>query len=261
MKRILIAGDSWGCGVFDPWHESGYFYTGQGIHTLLIEMGYDVRNISKGGCANWTIIDRLEGNFDNGYTVHTTDLRDEFNYTEIDYIVFLQTDIFREKYYYGKQYPGDPDFKWKLLEKNFVNNLLEYNTLADFISEYFDHLYTKLNSIGLAHNKQIICIGGWSQLHPSIANYSNLVPLIPSATKLLLPELREDMYLSDPEWFIQLDQDPAIMRKFGNEIKQMTVANADKLKLLYDNWNDVHPGLDGYQIIANRLADYFGKNN
>lgn len=258
MKNILIAGDSWGCGVFDPWHESGYFYTGKGLHTILTDWGYNVKNISKGGCSNWTIIDRLEGRFNDGYTVHTTDFKDTFDYNSIDHVVFLQTDIFREQYYYGGQYPGDTDFKWKLLEKNFVNSLSEYSTIDDFITEYFKHLYTKLDSIGKLHNQKIICIGGWSQLHPSINNYTNLIPLIPSATKLLLPELIQDGYLSDPEWFVQLDREPQIMNKFGTELKLLAIANADKLKLLYDTWQDVHPAIDGYEKIAKVLTNYFG---
>jgi hypothetical protein len=258
MKRILIAGDSWGCGVFDPWHESGYFYTGQGIHTILQELGYQVKNISQGGCANSTIIDRLSGIWNDSYTAHTTDFRDQFDYNEIDYIVFLQTDVFREKYYYGKQNADDTGFKWKLLEKNFVNNLLSYDSIDEFTSEYFAGLYTKLNKIGQDNNKKILCIGGWSQLHPIISDYEFLIPVLPSATKFLLPDLKEDLYLSDPEWFDQLSKDKKIMDKFGIEIKNMTIANAEKLELLYKYWKDVHPDIAGYRQIVDKILPYFG---
>jgi hypothetical protein len=33
------------------------------------------------------------------------DLKINIDFDNIDYIVFLQTDIFRERHYYGKQYP------------------------------------------------------------------------------------------------------------------------------------------------------------
>lgn len=260
MKTILIAGDSWGCGVFDPWGETGYEYTGLGIHTHLEALGYQVKNISKGGGSNWAIIDRLEGRWDGAGSVFfdKTDKRDKFEWDSVDHIIFLQTDIFREHYYYSKQVPSDNDFKWKLLKTNFINSLLEYDSLESFIDDYFKDFYTKLNEIGEKNNKKILMVGGWSQLHPSIVNYPNLIPAIYSATKLLIPQLKEDLYLSDPEWYDQLDNNEKIMAKFGTEVKQMTIKNAEKLELLYNIWRDVHPDLDGYKIIVDELLPCFG---
>jgi len=54
-----------------------------------------------------------------------------------------------------------------------------------------------------------------------------------------------------------LDRDDRIMEKFGTEFKQMTVTNGEKLKLIYDNWQDVHPNLQGYGQIVDVLVKYF----
>ena len=120
MANILIAGDSWGIGVFCGVGDN-YGPTGEGIHSILESRGHAVTNISKGGGSNGLMIERLD----------TSELSD------VDYIIFLQTDIFREHHYYGKQYPDDVGSKWKILEQEFVDSLLDYDTLQDYIDNYF----------------------------------------------------------------------------------------------------------------------------
>jgi len=251
--KVLLTGDSWGVGVFSGTGDS-YGPTGQGVQTVLENLGYEVTNISKGGGSNWLMMDRLDGRWDNtGRCLFgTNDAQIKFNLKEIDYIVFFQTDIFRERHYYGKQYPTDQDTRWKILEQAFVDSLQKYQSLETVIDDYFAKLYTKLNS----YNKPVLCIGGWSQLHPSIVNYSNLTAVVPSASKLLIPELEQDCYLSDPEWYTQLANDSKFMAKFGSEFKQMTLINAKKLELIYDNWHEVHPSMLGYEVLAKNIQKY-----
>lgn len=261
MSKILIAGDSWGIGVYTGAGET-YGPTGQGIQTILEALGHTIINISKGGGANWLMVDRLEGNWHNtGRCLFGADYKDKvkFDLNEIDHILFLQTDICRERHYYGKRYPTDQGTKWKMLDRKFINEITEFNSLAEIIDCYFNNLYSYLNTIAETHNKKIILVGGWSQLHPSIANYSNLIAAVPSATKLLISELKEDVYLSDPEWYVQLGEDQKFMAKFNNEFKPMSIIAAEKLDLIYKNWNgEVHPDITGYQQIVDQLLPYFG---
>jgi len=251
--KVLLTGDSWGVGVFSGTGDS-YGPTGQGVQTVLENLGYEVTNISKGGGSNWLMMDRLDGHWDNTgrCILGAGDPQIKFNLKEINYIVFFQTDIFRERHYYGKQYPTDQDTRWKILEQAFVDSLQKYQTLEAVIDDYFAKLYTKLNS----YDKPVLCIGGWSQLHPSIANYSNLTAVVPSASKLLIPELAEDCYISDPEWYTQLANDSKFMAKFGSEFKQMTVINAKKLEFIYSNWHEVHPSMLGYEVLAKNIQKY-----
>ena len=252
--KILLIGDSWGVGVFSG-TGAGYGPTGQGVQTVLENQGHTVINISKGGGSNWLMMDRLDGHWGNtGRCIFGTNEQDrvDFNLNEIDYLVFFQTDIFRERHYYDKQYPTDIDTKWKVLEQDFVDSLQQYQALDDIFDDYFNKFYTKLNS----YNKKVLCIGGWSQLHPSISNYNNLVAVIPSSTKLLIPELTQDLYLSDPEWYIQLSNDTKFMNKFGNEFKSMVVSNAKKLELIYNHWHEVHPPMEGYETLAKKILKY-----
>ena len=251
--NILLAGDSWGIGVFTGEGDS-YGPTGQGIHSILAAQGHTVTNISKGGGSNWLMMDRLDHQWKNtGRCIFGTDDQEiAFDLDKIDYIVFLQTDIFRERHYYGKQYEDDVESRWKILESTFVDKLLTYKSIDAFITEYFTALYTKLNS----YNKPVLCLGGWSQLHPSISNYSNLISVVPSATKLLIPEIITDGYISDPEWYMQLSSDSRFMNKFSTEFKSLAVQNADKLDLIYRTWNEVHPELTGYEVLAKKITNY-----
>jgi hypothetical protein len=254
MKRILLAGDSWGIGVYQ-YTNGEYGPTGQGIESILTNLGYDVTNISQGGGSNWLMLDRMDqiwlptprslysGSYD----------KVEFNLDDIDIIIFLQTDIFRERYLYGKQYPTDVnEFTWKILDQTFVDSLTDFNSLDEMIADYFLKFYTKLNSV----NKPTICVGGWSQLHPSIVNYPNLVSAIPSAPKLLIPKLMQDVYLSDPEWYLQLADEEKFIKKFGDEFKLMSIQSAEKLDLIYSNWHEVHPSIEGYQKIVDHILPY-----
>jgi hypothetical protein len=263
MANICIAGDSWGIGVFSG-IGLNYGPTGQGIQTIFEELGHHVINISKAGGSNTLMIDRLKGQWsDTGRCLFGTETnyKIDLNYDIIDHIVFLQTDIFRERHYYGKQHLTDEHTQWKILEQSFVDSLLVYDSIDDIINDYFQKFYTELNDIGIKYDKKILVIGGWSQLHPNITNYSNLVPVIPSATKLLIPELKQDCYLSDPEWYTQLDQNTQFMLKFNLEFKNLAVVNANKLKLVYSKWNEVHPDIIGYRRIVDAILPYLAKKD
>lgn len=261
MANILIAGDSWGIGVYSGAGEE-YGPTGQGIQSILESLGHTVTNISQGGGSNWLMIDRLEGNWgDTGRSLYGTfpDNIIKVNLDAVDTIIFLQTDIFREKYCYGKENPDDDLMQWKVLDQKYVDTLTSWDSIQSIINDYFDEFYSKLNTIAVKHNVRVLCVGGWSQLHPSINKHSNLIPAVVSATKLLIPEVKQDGYLSDPEWFGQLSKEKKFMQKFNNEFKQLAIDNADKLDLIYKTWKEVHPPIEGYQRIVNELLPYFTK--
>ena len=74
MSNILLAGDSWGIGVFAGVGEN-YGPTGQGIQSILETQGYSVINISKAGASNENIINNISENLQM-----------------VDHIIFLQTD-------------------------------------------------------------------------------------------------------------------------------------------------------------------------
>jgi len=256
--KILIAGDSWGIGVFRNIGNT-YGPTGQGITTVFENWGHEIINISCAGGSNGLMIDRLEGHWEKSdrclFGVNPA-IKVTFDLDDIDIIVLFQTDILRERSYYGKQFESDLYTNWKVLEESFVDQMLDFSSFEKFTNWYFENLYAKLNSF----NKTILCIGGWSQLHPTISLYPNLIPVVESAAKFLIPTLNKDCFVSDKEFLIQLGQNSKIMEKFGNEIKNMTIQNAEKLDLMIEHWQDVHPNFEGYTKIAECLKPYLETN-
>lgn len=235
MKSILISGDSWGIGEYQR-SGSDYAPTGHGLESIFKDLGYSVTNVSKAGCSNNDIVNSLTA----------TPIKD------FDIVLFLQTDAFREHSHHGL-YNNEPN--WRILDSNFITELLNYNSLADYFDDYYNELYLNLSNL----DKEIYCIGGWSMLHPSIASYENLIPIIPSATRVILKKSIVDCYISDFEWIKQLDEHESFMAKFGHEFKQIATNSADKFDLICREWNDVHPTAGGYQILADNLVKFIDK--
>ena len=238
MSNILLAGDSWGIGVFAGVGEN-YGPTGQGIQSILETQGYSVINISKAGISNENIINNISENLQM-----------------VDHVIFLQTDIFRNNSYHGVK-GIEPSWRW--LREEFISELLNFSSLHDYIDNYFELLYTKLDSIAKLRNQKILCIGGWSDIHPYINKFDNLEVLIPSATQLLIPEVKEQVYISDGEYFIQLNDNVKFMNKFDYEIKKISVNSLYKSEKSCKKWNDVHPDIYGYTRIVDSILLYLAK--
>ena len=234
MSKILLAGDSWGIGTYQG-KGNNYKPTGKGIQSILEYQGHQVTNVSHPGISNRSIITRIPYKLD-----------------EFDYIVFLQTDILRENSYHG---PKGKETSWRWLREDFIDELMTADTIESYINEHFNYLYSKLNRIG----PKIICLGGWSDLHPSITAFDNLVPLIPSITQLLVPKVKEQVYISDFEYFVDLSKDKKFMDKFNSEFKQIAIQSSHKFEESCRAWDDVHPNIEGYQLVVDQLLTYFAK--
>jgi hypothetical protein len=226
--NVLVAGDSWGVGVYQKTNDD-YSPTGQGIHTFI-----PCQNVSKPGISNTEIINNIQ------------------RADASDITVFLQTDILREYSYHG---PKGAEPSWRWLSSTFIQRLLTYTSLEQYITEYFSSMYTRLNRVAAQRNQQILCVGGWSDLHPSISNYSNLVPVIYSSTQTLIPNSPSNVYISDFEYFIQFDE-TAISNHFGAELKQLALASSKKFELSCQHWDDVHPNLISYEVLAKIIQKY-----
>lgn len=144
--KILIAGDSWGCGEWST--DGNVVHTG--LQTFLEMKGYTVVNVSKGGVSNKYIIDKLKNKLSEKY----------------DHIFFIQSDPLRdiEVSVY--------DTKW----------FKDYDDLISLTKKLLDDTYKSLNNIAVP----IYCIGGCFKIDLNIIEkYENLNPVIPSMIELL----------------------------------------------------------------------------
>jgi hypothetical protein len=173
--KILIGGDSWGCGEWgyangDHTDPTQYGILHTGLEQYFKNDGHEVTNTSKGRSSNKDSIARLKSALG----------------TEPDIIIWFQSDPLRD----NRPYDDFTDIcdTW--------NNLINYNNKL-----LLQH-YKSLNDIG----KKIYCIGGCSKIKTDfIVNFSNLVPIIESIPEFLYTQHKHpEIWSSD--WFIKVDK-------------------------------------------------------
>lgn len=174
-EKILIAGDSWGCGEWG--FENGHGVKHTGLEHYLTEYGCTVYNVSLGGGCNKDSVDRITSSVKS---------------LTLDKIFWFQTDPMRDLR------PYDPAVFPKSI-----------NEIINCQQQLLNKTYADLNSIG----SKIYCLGGVTRLHSSIVSYSNLITVIDSIVELFgaksidvwvsdwiqydnlfSPELIEDLY-------------------------------------------------------------------
>lgn len=139
--RIMIAGDSWGCGEWD--NSTPYVRPHLGIEQYFREYRCNVMNLSIGGSNN--------EHSANSILLIAPTLRPHL-------IFWIQTDPFRS-FDINTEFPQ------------------RYEDLCSYQRSHLSNIYARLNSLG----QPIQCIGGCSKLDMDlIADYTNLVPIIPS---------------------------------------------------------------------------------
>jgi hypothetical protein len=126
MNKIMIAGDSWGCG---EWNVTCDQILHRGIETYFTELGHNVVNVSKGGCSNLDTVNRIKLWID------------KFGADNVELIYVFQTEYSR-------------DFKHSLPEDWNINS---FSDLSDI---WLARFYTRLSEISQTHSCQIKIIGG-----------------------------------------------------------------------------------------------------
>ncbi len=219
--RILLAGDSWGLGVWGLVNNE-YKLVHPGIDHYMRLDGHDVVNISQAGTNNMMMYRKL---------VHTLKYDSAF-----DKIFYIQTDIVR-----------DIPNNFAEFENKWFNN---YEHLISLINEKLDELYHSLNSLG----KPIYMLAGCSTVNQSLlSKYKNLICTIPSILKFLHPECQNPEFWTDPKWINKLDDkwdldtlDKIIeQEKLTRKIGTYSHFKADS----------VHPDLSGYAKVYLSLKE------
>jgi hypothetical protein len=132
-KIILIAGDSWPAGV---WEKDVNYPVHPGICSHLINLGFHVRNLAKPGGSNLESIDRVE----DYISCNPKEI------SNIKFILFWQTEFFREVWYY-RRHP---------LEKELAQG---YAQLKD---HWIYRPYYKLTELSQQWQLPIYIVGGAS---------------------------------------------------------------------------------------------------
>lgn len=184
MAKILIIGDSWGCGEWGNYSATEPLFPGRpsgithlGLEQYLIDDGHQVDNRSVGGSTN------------NDAILYLNESITTNNY---DYVFWFQTDPFRDI----NSEIFNKNFKWF---HNFDDLLLRQKI-------QLKKTYKNLNYHSIAANTVIHCMGGCSKLNvDELRNYPNLIPLIPSVIEFLIPNFTHPKIWFSGDWVLNLD--------------------------------------------------------
>tara|TARA_Y100001972_G_scaffold124249_1_gene173022 strand:- start:2186 stop:2851 length:666 start_codon:yes stop_codon:yes gene_type:complete len=157
--KILLAGDSWGCGEWNIDWKKGCNH--RGLEQYLKDDKHDVKNISEGGFSFYNILEKL--NYEN---------------EKHDYVFIFVTDAHRDVVYnkfWVKNYTyEDYLFRWDINIKAFVESLDTLN-------------------IG-----PIFLLGGLTKCYNKYVKDTKIKIAIPSIFELIVPESKHyDMCFHD----------------------------------------------------------------
>ena len=217
--KILIAGDSWGCGEWGWDSEGNYGLIHNGLEHFL-SIDHTVINVSKAGASNKETIELL-----NQYlTIDKT----------VDLIFWFQTDPLRDARPYSF----------------FNQKILSFETLMELQLDLILSSYTRLNNLKLP----VCCLGGASTLQTEyFKHYSNLTPIVPSVTNLILGKSYDHPKIWFSEWFklIKNQFDLASLNKLYDEkLKQNQLLDNHRDMFYPDGY---HPNRIAHEILYNYL--------
>jgi hypothetical protein len=219
MKKIVIFGDSWGCG---EWCNITHKVIHNGISQYFSESGHIVYNHSIPG---GSIINVLGVMNDYKQLINDSDI-----------VLYFQTDPIRNLR------PFD--------DKTF-DSFRTYDSLKEKQTQIIDWSYNELNSF----TKKIYCIGGATKLNLElIKKYDNLYPFLESITEFLLPNFKHPTFwMSDWNNFFGEKLDLEELDKFLNDkINQDSLLNYKEFF-----WPDgSHPNRYGHKLIYNKICDF-----
>lgn len=217
QKKVLIVGDSWGCGeITNVDHNSRPIIRHSGVEQYLKDDGHKVVNLSRFGGSNadaYHFLQKYHKNYDT--------------------IIYWHTDPFRDLcWHHHETWWDDPE---EMLAKQ--RDLRQAN-------------YEKFNRLG----RRILCLGGCSPLTPVIDHFSNLVAVLDKVTEFLLPNFTHpDIWVSN--WLSPLSdcRPPEKMINFLLSQKFQRDALLQEPLFIPDGQ---HPNRHGHKIVYDYLIKF-----
>lgn len=256
--KILIAGDSWGCGT---WHAdsaqgstvflsnnkkgrpnwSGLLH--KGTELFLSLRGFEITNVSVSGYSNYRIYDSL------------LEMRDLNQY---DFIFIFYTNPFRDmcKNFAANQFTFNP----KLLDDvelsaylKVENHSLTYKDYTHINHILIHRFKSKLES--LSYDKPLYLIGGHNKINVGLLDSNKIKTLIPSLREYFYKDFSEPAILYAPVFDNLLEKfDLETLEKF--EIERDYYKNLPNIQQEYFYPDGFHLNTKGHKILADFLADF-----
>lgn len=224
MKKILIGGDSWGCGEWGHDGKNKHGVLHAGLEQYLVDDGFVVTNVSHGGFSNKDSI---------------AEIVKSLQCNDYDHVIWFQSDPYRNLRPYD----------------NFSTLFQNRNEFIKLQIDLLNQSYDQLNQL----NKKIICLGGCTKLDQSINAYSNLIPAVDSIIELLIPSFSApEFWLSD--WLSVLDSSiPEDVLDLLMYCKKKQDSLHERRGLFYPDGQ--HPNRAGHLILYNFVKENFLDKN
>jgi len=235
MARILICGDSWGCG---EWNVECTEVLHPGLEQYLRDAGHLVDNISKGGCSNLDSVARMQLWFER--------------FGRVDIVFVFQTEYSR-------------DFKHHSTENWNVNSV------NDLSSQWVENFYFRLSDLAQQYQCKINILGGASDtmwfdtmwFDAMDNDYHGCNIACQSLTNLLV---NNDSRIKDPvfSWYCNSTESllDRLKKQLNNTDELFAVINQgfERESLLKENPNwfypdGKHPNRHGHQKLYNFLKE------
>lgn len=226
--KVLICGDSWGCGA---WSSDSRVNTHRGTELFLTIMGHDVENCS------------VSGNSNNN-TYNTLAEKDLSKY---DFIFVFYTNPIRDV----------------LDEQNLVhhsktpNRSITYTQYVNKHKELALTFYDKLDSL----NYPIFLLGGHNKIECELLNHKNITNLIPSIREMFYPNFKEEQIVY---WSMQLSG--TRLNKYLSKFDEECIEKFYESRIYLNNLKDqqkeyfypdgYHLNVAGHKILAEYLHNF-----
>lgn len=238
MLRLLIIGDSWGCGEWAICSENNIKVVHPGL-TEYLSSKYLVTNLSRSGASNWQTAFSL-----NNYLAFRVDRE------TIPIVFVIQSDASR------------PLMSDKF-DVDFDVDLVQCTTLLEFYKIALEKFYIKLNYIAINYGIKIHMIGGLTDLDLELLSlYNNLIPCCESWIKLLdakhtisqIPLMLDSRLLTRAKRLNKLNLVNEII-----DYSDQHFLSAQKLmetEFFGPAYGDFHPNRKSHEILTNHITTY-----
>lgn len=219
--KILLAGDSWGCGVWINKRKEPSYVGHKGIEQFMLDDGHEVVNASIGGSSNFKTLKRIT--------------RKKLN--KFDYVFVIESSPLRDVGCLDKDIP---------LSKWFDN----YEHLININNNKRFEFYSQLNCL----DKDIYLIGGCSKVDENIAKkFSNIKILIPSIPEFLSPNyIAPEIYIDTWIKYVDDRYELETLDKLIEQQKKWFWLNKNCSHFVEDR---AHPDRHGYEKVYNYIKE------
>jgi len=231
--KILICGDSWGCGAWSP---DSRVNTHRGTELFLTIMGHEVENLSVSGNSNIKAYDELA----------KKDLK------KYDFVFVFFTNPFRDVL----------DTESLSNHSTVPDRSITYKQYVDLYKDLTLSFYNKLESL----NHPIYLLGGHNKVDSELLNHKNIVNLIPSIREMFYPDFKEEQIVY---WSMQLSGQrlSKYLSKFDEDCIEQLHASKIYMHQLKDSQQEYfypdgyHLNVNGHKILAEYLHKFILESN